>query len=298
MKIWITGANGMLGSHFQRILKGRHIHFIPTDIEVDISDEKKVKDFFHTEKFSHIINCAAYTAVDKAETEKKESEKVNAIGPHNLAKAIKGTNTIIYHFSTDYVFDGLKRTPYEEMASCSPVNQYARSKWLGENYLLRETNNVCIIRTSWLYGFPGKNFVETMLRLMQEKTHLKVVNDQVGRPTYCEDLALATLKLIELQAKDIFHFANSEETTWHAFACEIKRQALELGLPIKTENIEPITSKEYVTPALRPVYSTLSTNKISALFGKDPRPWKEALKDYLLNHHKPKNPHESPTKSL
>lgn len=282
-KIWICGASGMLGSHFTRLLKNEGIPFVANDYQqIDITNTESVSDFVRVQKISHIINCAAYTQVDKAETEQKQAYLVNAVGPHNLAIAGRRHGARVIHFSTDYVFDGKGRSPYNEEFPCTPINAYGMSKWAGEIKVLNEYEHTCVIRTSWLYGLPGKNFVETMLRLMSEKEVLRIVSDQVGRPTYCQDLAEATLQLIDEEG--IYHFANSLETTWYDFTKEIHKQAQELGFPLKVQKIEPITTKEYPTPAARPAYSTLSTKKIESLLGEAPRSWKLALRDYLQNY--------------
>lgn len=280
-KIWLCGSLGMLGSHFKRLLALRKISFIANDHkDLDITDLDKVSDFVRTQKITHIINCAAYTQVDKAEQEQREAYLVNAVGPHCLGIAARRHGARVLHFSTDYVFDGKGRAPYSEEHSCSPLGAYGMSKLAGEIKLLDEHQHSCIIRTSWLFGLPGKNFVETMLRLMEERDQLRIVHDQVGRPTYCQDLAEAALELLDEEG--IFHFANSLETSWYQFAKEIHRRAEELQFPLKVKVIEPIPTHEYPTPARRPSYSTLSTKKLEEKFGRAPRPWQEALYDYLI----------------
>lgn len=279
-KIWISGASGMLGSHFRRLLDQKLIPFIANgQKEIDITQLDKVSDFVREQKITHIINCAAYTQVDRAETEETQAYLVNATGPYQLAVAAKCHGARVIHFSTDYVFDGKKRTPYSEKCVCNPLGIYGKSKLAGEKKLLEEHRESCIIRTSWLFGYPGKNFVNTILRLMGEKEQLRVVVDQIGRPTYCQDLAEVTLDLLD--AEGIFHFANTFETSWFHFAQEICRQALELGYPSKFKIIEPIPSSEYPTPVKRPAYSTLCTKKIEDYLGRSPRPWQGALYDYL-----------------
>lgn len=279
-KIWICGASGMLGSCFTRMLKERKSSFVANDRdEIDITDLESVSDFVRARQITHIINCAAYTQVDQAEVEQRQAYLVNAVGPHNLGIAARRHGARVLHFSTDYVFDGKGRTPYSEDDPCTPLGAYGMSKLAGEIKLLDEHRHVCIIRTSWLFGYPGKNFVETMLRLMQEKEHLKVVFDQTGRPTYCNDLAGAALELLDEEG--VFHFANSLETSWYQFAKEIHRQALGVGFPLKIKSLDPITTHEYPTIAQRPAYSTLSTKKIEEYLGYSPRSWQEALYDCL-----------------
>jgi dTDP-4-dehydrorhamnose reductase len=281
-KIWVSGASGMLGSHFKRLLIQREIPFVATNSqELDITHLDNVSDFVRRQKITHIINCASYTQVDQAESEEKLAYLINAIGAHYLGIAGRRHRARVLHFSTDYVFDGKGRKPYTEDDRCTPINAYGMTKLAGEIKLLDEYEDVCIIRTSWLFGFPGKNFVNTMLRLMAEKEHLKVVKDQIGRPTYCQDLAEVSLELLDEQG--IFHFANAFETSWYQFANEIHRQAVLLSLPLKTTTIEPIQTRDYPTPAQRPAYSTLSTRKIEQYLGRHPRPWQVALKDYLTH---------------
>ncbi|WP_068471357.1 dTDP-4-dehydrorhamnose reductase [Candidatus Protochlamydia phocaeensis] len=279
-KIWICGAAGMLGSHFTRLLTKRAIPFVANDHQqIDITQLEMVSDFVRTQKISHIINCAAYTQVDKAEVEQKQAYLINAVGPHYLGIAGRRHGARVVHFSTDYVFDGKGRAPYTEEHTCTPMGAYGMSKLAGEVKLLDEHEHSCIIRTSWLFGLPGKNFVDTMLRLMQERDQLRIVSDQIGRPTYCQDLAEATLDLLDEEG--IFHFANAFETSWYQFAKEIYRQGKELNFPLKSCAIEPIQTEDYPTPAKRPAYSTLSTKKIERHLGRMPRPWQEALYDYL-----------------
>ncbi|MFI0435118.1 MAG: dTDP-4-dehydrorhamnose reductase [Parachlamydiaceae bacterium] len=281
-KIWICGASGMLGSHFRRLFTQKHIPFIGNDRhDIDVTHLDAVCEFVRTQKISHIINCAAYTQVDLAEDDQKNAYLANAIGPHHLGIAGRRHGARVLHFSTDYVFDGKKRTPYREDDLCSPINAYAMSKLAGEIKLLDEHPRSCIIRTSWLFGTPGRNFVQTMMGLMKAKEHVRVVFDQIGRPTYCQDLAEAALELCDQEG--IFHFANQFETSWFQFAKEIHRQAKELDFPLIVKMIEPISTLEFPTTAKRPHYSVLNTNKIEALFGRALRPWQEALYDYLVS---------------
>jgi dTDP-4-dehydrorhamnose reductase len=279
-KIWICGAAGMLGSHFTRLLTEKKIPFVANDYQqMDITQLDVVSDFVRLQKITHIINCAAYTQVDQAENEQQKAYLINAMGPYHLGVAGRRHQARVIHFSTDYVFDGRSQQPYTEKHACAPLGAYGISKWAGELKLLDAYEDACIIRTSWLYGVPGKNFVETMLRLMSEKETLRVVNDQIGRPTYCQDLAEITLELLD--ADGIFHFANSGETSWYHFANEIKQQAQQLEYPLKITTLQPIATHEYPTLTQRPAYSTLSTKKIEQFLNKVPRPWQHALNAYL-----------------
>jgi dTDP-4-dehydrorhamnose reductase len=206
MKIWICGVDGMMGSHMKRLLAHLEIPHVGTNRKkLDILQFDSVSDFVRVQKISHIINCAAYTHVDKAETEQKEAYLANAMGPHHLGIAARRHGARVIHFSTDYVFGKSlysytpvkKHSPYIEEDSCAPLGAYGMSKLAGEIKLLDEHQHVCVIRTSWLFGFPGKNFVNTMTQLLCAKKEVQVVNDQIGRPTYCQDLAEITVKLLE-----------------------------------------------------------------------------------------------------
>lgn len=288
MKIWITGSKGMLGSHFIRLLQQRRLEYVGTDNAqsenpLDITQLDSVLDFISKEQITHVINCAAYTQVDRAEAERSLAHQVNVIGPKNLGIASKRLGVRLLHFSTDYVFNGLGNAPYEEDHPCAPVNYYGLTKWEGDKQILEQGVKGCVLRTSWLFGWPGKNFVETMLRLMQEKETLRIVVDQIGRPTYAGDLAEAALSLLDRTG--IYHFANHSETSWYHFAKEIYRQGKDLGLPLTVKEITPIPTQGYPTPAKRPAYSTLSTKKIEGVLGKVPRTWQEALKVYISQYH-------------
>lgn len=282
--MWIVGSKGMLGSHFERMLERRNIPFVGEREQfVDITHSPSIEEFVNQHQVTHLINCAAYTLVDKAESETALASLVNGEGVANLGKIAKKKNLPLIHFSTDYVFDGLSQQPYEEDHPCRPVNAYGMTKWEGEVRLLQECPQACIIRTSWLFGYPGKNFVETILKLIQERETLKVVADQFGRPTYCEDLAEAALSLLKYSG--VYHFANANQTSWYHFAQEIHHAAKALGLPLSLKTLEPISTVQYPTPAKRPAYSVLSTKKIEDVLPFKIRPWQEALKEYLVNCH-------------
>ena len=222
-KIWICGANGMLGSQFTSLLTSLNLPHIATcQKQADITDLETVSDLIRTQKITHVINCAAYTQVDQAEKEQKEAYLVNAIGAHYLAIASRRHAAKLLHFSTDYVFNGLATLPYKEDDLCSPIGAYGMSKMMGEMKILAEHPQSVIIRSSWLFGPFGKNFVSTMVKLMSQRDEVKVVADQIGKPTSCLELAKATLALLDEEG--IFHFANPNETTWFGFAQEIYRQ--------------------------------------------------------------------------
>jgi len=296
VKVWLAGAAGMLGQAVARRLESLGVAMEVTDLDLDISRSDDVLAFARHHRFSHIVNCAAYTAVDEAEDDEARATAVNAGGPANLGAAATETGAVLVHFSTDYVFDGTASAPYPEAAACAPLNAYGRSKLAGELRVMEAgIPHLYLVRTSWLFGEGGKNFVATMLGLMSRHERLRVVADQRGRPTYTADLARAALDLAGVSPTagpaepGLYHFANRGATTWHAFAREILEQARAHGVPLRTETIEPIDTSAFPRPAPRPAYSVLATAKIEAALGYAPRPWEEALGDYLRNM---KNDHD------
>lgn len=284
MKIVITGANGMLG-HMLGTLFGRALTKAEADHEVllvnrsqlDITNQADVLAYMTAQTPDVIINAAAYTAVDDCESNSALANQVNGIGPRHLAEAAKKIQATLFHFSTDYIFNGLLPSGYNEAyAEIDPINAYGESKALGEKYIQstadQSWNKYYIIRTAWLYGPDGNNFVDTMLKLADEKDELKVVNDQHGSPTYTKDLATQVLTIMTNQpAYGIYHVTNSGSCTWFEFAQEIMR------LAHKTVNVQPCSSAEFSRPAKRPAYSLLVNTKLPAM-----RSWQEALADYLL----------------
>jgi dTDP-4-dehydrorhamnose reductase len=265
-----------------------------TDTEVDITDARQVDAYLVEHEFTHIINCAAYTKVDAAETDVDAAERVNGLGPGNLARAAARHGANMVHISTDYVFDGHANSPYTESAACNPQGAYGTTKLHGEQQVLStisraSAREVHVIRTSWLFGEGGNNFVSTMLRLMAERERLRVVHDQVGRPTYTADLADAALRLCGALASSVaapsgvYHFANAGHVSWHEFASGILESAKALGFQTRTQVIDAITTAEYPLPAPRPAYSVLSTERYQQVTGQTPRDWRLALADYLRN---------------
>lgn len=264
----ITGANGQLGNELKRLLGSEAVY--ADREEMDITDANAVKAFCAGKGFEAVINCAAYTAVDKAEADKESAEKINVTGPKNLAQ----TGIPMIHISTDYVFDGTNCRPYQEDDKPNPQSVYGVTKLAGEKEVLNHASAALIIRTAWLYSSFGNNFVKTMRRLGAEKKSLNVVFDQIGTPTYAKDLAEAIVKILpQLKPgmKEVYHFSNEGVCSWYDFAFEIMQAS---GLPCK---VLPIESKDYPTPAVRPHYSVLNKAKIKKDFGISINHWKESM---------------------
>lgn len=269
-KILLFGGSGMLGHALQTVLTDFDV-VTPTHAEVDITNREEVIAYVDTIAPHIIINAAAYTAVDKAESEEVLATRINGEAPGNLAESAKNIGALLIHYSTDYIFDGSNPSGYTEDATeFAPLNAYGRGKLIGEERILQSGCRYCVIRTSWLFGPHGKNFVDTMLRLGTEKSELNIVADQIGCPTYTLDLAEATHTLVQSGETGIFHLTNSEPTTWADFATEIFRLS---GL---STQVHKIPTSAYPTPAKRPACSILLNTKRPQL-----RSWKEGLRDYL-----------------
>jgi len=274
----VVGSNGMLGTHLMKLLSELDVQSAGMDIqEVDISRISSVLEAVDSKRPRTIINCAAITDVDGCETEPERAFSVNARGPENLAKACLKFGCSMLHVSTDYVFDGLKDSPYREDDPISPLGIYAKSKAEGEErvrQLLAE--NHCIVRTQWLFGLYGKNFVEAVLEKARRGQVLRVVNDQQGSPTYAADLASALIALCEIRGRGTFHVTNSGQTTWDGFACAITRKA-----GFNHVEVQAMNTSELDRPAPRPLYSVLDNSRYVAVIGAPLRPWEEALGEYL-----------------
>ena len=265
----VTGAGGQLGSEL-RLLLGEEAVYVGHG-ELDITDEEAVKAFFAGNSFDFVINCAAYTAVDKAEDDTEAAEKVNSLGPLYLARYGRR----IVQISTDYVFDGTSCRPYTEKDAPNPVSVYGRTKLAGENAVLAGAECAVVIRTSWLYSSFGANFVKTMRRLGAERESLGVVFDQAGTPTYAADLAAAIVSMlpqIRPGMKEVYHFSNEGVTSWYDFAVAIMEES-HLACAVR-----PIESSAYPTRAVRPAYSVLTKAKIRQDFGLTIPHWRDGLK--------------------
>jgi dTDP-4-dehydrorhamnose reductase len=290
--ILVTGANGQLGSELKAISEhyDEYNFIFVTKEKLPIDNYEFVEAFFKNNAIDFCINCAAYTAVDKAESDAEKAFAVNASGASNLALACAFHKIQFVHVSTDYVFDGTATTPINETDATSPIGVYGESKLKGENLVLQIDPSAIIIRTSWVYSSFGNNFVKTMLRLMQEKESINVVADQMGKPTYARDLAVAIVEIIEqinekqITDNTIFNFSNNGNAiSWFDFATAIKEK---INSPCV---VNPIPTSAYPTPAKRPAYSVLNTSKIEDTFSINIPNWESSLDNCLkilqsLNH--------------
>ena len=275
MNILITGCNGQLGNEMQVLQKDYPEHqWFNTDVnELDITDSDAINRFVEEHEIDGIVNCAAYTAVDKAESNKRLATALNTEAPTYLAVAIAKRDGWMVQISTDYVFDGTQHTPYTETNTPCPNSVYGATKLAGEVAVAKTCPKHVIIRTAWLYSTFGNNFVKTMLRLGQEKQQLGVIFDQIGTPTYAHDLALAIMTIINKGiVPGIYHFSNEGVTSWYDFTKAIHRIA-----GITTCHVKPLHTAEYPTPAHRPAYSVLDKTKIKETFGIEIPHWEESL---------------------
>ena len=275
MKILITGCNGQLGNEMQLLEKENPQHtYFNTDVaELDITDQTAIEKFVSENAIDGIVNCAAYTAVDKAEENQDLCMKLNATAPDYLAQAIEKRGGWMIQISTDYVFDGTNHKPYTEADSVCPNSTYGRTKVAGEQAVMAGCKKSMIIRTSWLYSTFGNNFVKTMIRLGKEKPELGVIFDQIGTPTYARDLAVAIFAAINQGiVPGIYHFSNEGVISWYDFTKAIHRIA-----GITTCRVRPLHTEEYPTPANRPHYSVLDKTKIKQTYGIEIPYWEESL---------------------
>jgi len=299
--VWLIGSQGMLGQEVREQLREAGISYEATDVECDITSLAALRSFAEGKHFTHIINCAAYTAVDQAEDEPDKAYALNAIGPKNIAAAAAELDAVMIHVSTDYVFDGNKANGYREDDPVNPISVYGKTKAAGEQFIQevfsRNSSSAeagengsfssqkaggpsgyYIVRTAWLYGKYGKNFVSTMLRLMNERDEISVVNDQHGSPTSAADLAAFLIYLVKHEEPwGIYHYTNDGQTTWYGFAQEIYRLGRNYGLVSSECSIHPVTSEQFPTKAVRPKWSSLinTRNEGLRIF------WKDSLEKFL-----------------
>ncbi len=291
MKILITGGKGQLGTEIYKcftegktalgipkVLKEKNVVHQRDVDTLDITDLNSVLELFNSEKYDAVINCAAYTNVNGCESERDLAFKVNAIGPRNLAIASERIGAKLVQISTDYVFSGDGNSPYVEWDLCNPQSAYGKSKLLGENYVREHSSKYFIVRTAWLYGYYGNNFVKTMIKINSQNGGSKVVCDQRGNPTNCEDLAHHILKLLTTEEYGIYHATGNGECSWYDFA----RKIVELAKI--NAKVDPCTTEEYPTPAKRPAYSSLDNMMLRSTVGDEFRSWEEALKEFIINY--------------
>lgn len=278
MRVLVLGARGMLGKDLVPLLSRNHEVSCKDIQDFDITIRQAVLDQIGSCRPDWVINAAAYTDVDGCESKAELAFAVNAEGARNVALGCARAGCGMIHLSTDYVFDGESRTPYPpEGISPNPRNVYGASKLQGEQYVQESLEEHLILRTAWMYGKYGKNFVDTIVRLGKEKEELRVVNDQRGSPTFTRDLSEAILRILDKKARGIVHVTNSGECTWFDFA----RRILELAVPGRRVRVIPISAKELARPAARPAYSVLDCSRYESITGSKMRHWEEALKEYL-----------------
>ena len=283
--ILLVGNTGQLGQEIVQMFPSDRKLVAVGRPEVDLSQPDTLTKIVREIQPQVIINCAAYTAVDKAESEAELAYAVNAKAPEILAQEAHQLGAFLVHVSTDYVFDGSQSHPYAEHDPTNPLGVYGKSKLAGEEAIRAVLENHLIIRTAWVYGVHGKgNFVKTMLRLGKDREELRVVADQVGSPTWTGDLARAIIELLPLLKSEnsgTYHYTNSGVTSWYDLAIAIFEEARNLDLTFKIEQVIPITTPEYPTPAKRPAYSVLAGTKIAHLLGTKPPHWRASLRQML-----------------
>lgn len=273
--ILITGANGQLGNAIQKLASqypGYNFYFTDVDT-LDILDKEQISDFVRINQVQYIVNCAAYTAVDKAEENADMAMRINCDAVRNIGEVAKTYHAKVIHISTDYVFDGTGSRPYREDDPTNPTSVYGSTKLAGETILQQICSESVIIRTAWLYSEYGTNFVKTMIRLGKERSDLNVVSDQIGTPTYAGDLAEAIISILNhlVFTPGIYHYSNEGICSWYDFAAEIMKQA-QLDC-----RVHPIPAKDYPTPAKRPAYSVLDKTKIKQVYGISIPKWEASL---------------------
>lgn len=278
MKAWILGANGMLGSCLEELLKKKGVDVVASSkVEADITDYASLKQLSKDIQPTHMFNCAAFTAVDEAELQPALARKINAEGPGVLGKIAREVGCKLIHVSTDYVFSRAEPLPFKEEDAKNPINIYGKSKLEGEEALVREYPSSCIVRTSWVYGSKGKNFLSSLVKLLQTKETLQVACDQIGKPTYCKDLAEALWEMKD--ATGIYHFSGSAQASRFEVAEAVLRYMQEHKMPVRCKEIIPVLASTFPTLAPRPSYSVLDTGKFERERKRKPRDWKDTLEE-------------------
>lgn len=283
--ILLIGSNGQVGQELEKILTPYKNLISVARPAIDLAQPETLRSLIQDKKPQIIINAAAYTAVDKAESEVELANIINGVAPEILAEEAEKQGAFLFHISTDYVFDGDNSRPYRETDTTHPLSVYGKTKLVGEEAIQKTCTHHLILRTAWVYGTFGKsNFVKTMLRLGAEREEIRVVADQIGSPTWARDIAQAIAQIIpqfSLKVTGVYHYTNSGVASWYDFAVAIFEEAKQLGFPLKVQRVIPITTLEYPTPARRPAYSVLACAKISAVIGTYPPHWRQSLRQML-----------------
>jgi dTDP-4-dehydrorhamnose reductase len=282
VKILLTGSHGQVGRELQFTLAPLGEVISCDRSQADLARPESLRKLIQSCKPDIIVNAAAYTAVDRAESDGELAHTVNAIAPMVMAQEAQKLKARLLHISTDYVFDGSKNTPYLETDPVNPLGSYGRSKLAGEQGIQEYCENFAILRTAWVYGVYGKaNFVKTMLHLAREREVLNVVVDQIGSPTGAREIAIAIAALLQTDARGIYHYTQSGVASWYDFAVAIFEEARAIGLSLNIRQVNPITSDQYPTPARRPHYSVLSGKKMADCWGTIPAHWRTTLRQSL-----------------
>jgi len=279
VRLLVVGADGQLGTDMARLLAPPAAVTALTFHDLDITDRPSLKQAIESARPEVVVNCAAYTAVDRAETEPDAAYRVNVLGARNVAQAARRVGARVVYFSTDYVFDGTGAEPYDEEAPTGPLSVYGRTKLQGEQATREANPDHLILRLAWLYGSTGHNFVRTILRLARAKDELRIVDDQIGSPTFTEDVVHQLWTAIEDGCSGTYHCVNTGQASWYAFAARIVHR---LGLNVPVISIHTV---DYPAPARRPAYSVLANRKFELEELNGMRPWEDALDDCLLRYH-------------
>jgi dTDP-4-dehydrorhamnose reductase len=286
MKVLVTGADGQLGHEVVRCLHAAgHEVIAPGLQELDFMFPEAAGKVIAGYRPDRVINCAAYTQVDKAESEPEAAFRINRDAAGQVAKAVAETGGKLLHVSTDFIFSGTQDRPYLETDAANPLSVYGQSKLEGEQAVVGALPEALVLRTAWIYGVNGHNFVKTMLRVAAGGKPLRVVDDQVGSPTWAADIAAVILRLLDSDAAGVFHYTNAGSTSWYGFASAILEEAAALGFELKTREVQPIPTSGYPTPAKRPAYSVLDTGKIASLLSLSIPAWRDSLKNMLKELH-------------
>ncbi len=280
MTVCVLGASGLVGSAFAHFLHSKGLQVLaPAHQELDLTHTDQIEDYFSQHQPAYIINCAAYTNVDGAEDDVDLADALNAVAPSIIAESAKQLGAAYLHFSTDYVFDGDTSVPYKETDECNPINIYGKSKRAGEVAVMKIMPEACIVRTSWVFGKGGKNFVSSVLQLLQTKEEVSAVTDQIGKPTYVPDLVQNVWDLRD--AAGLFHVAGGTALSRFQIAEDMRKRLLGHGLSIHCQKVMPVLANTFSTRAPRPHYSALDTRKVESYLGRRMRPWEEIIEEYL-----------------